>query len=210
MTVGKHRCTNCKKHFPAESMIIVTAGKFHDKDCLIDYGFRNTDKLIKSIKAHKKKVQAKQKKDHYAKDLPKQKALTQIAFNKMRKLQELKWFADRGLEPECISCGKKNMDWCCGHFKTVASQGWLRYDEKNTFLQCNRYCNKALSGNISGNKTTRGYISGLEERFGKECAIKIIMYCETDRVRTWGCEELIEMRKGYNAASRYLLQQLQN
>ena len=100
------------------------------------------------------------------------------------------------------------MDWCCGHLKTVASQGWLRYDETNTYLQCNRYCNKALSGNISGNKKTRGYLVGLEERFGEVRALKIINYCETDRVRSWSCEELSEMRKGFNAASRYLAQQL--
>ena len=36
---------------------------------------------------------------------------TQPIFNKMRRLEEFLWFKTRGLEPECISCGKKNMDW---------------------------------------------------------------------------------------------------
>ncbi len=208
MTVKKHRCTNCKKYFDADSMIIVTAGKFHNQECLIEYGMKKTVSVIKKAKAHKKKVGAEQKKKFNFNDLRKQKKLTQTAFNKMRKLQELKWFKDRGLEPECISCGKKDMDWCCGHFKTVGSQGWLRYDEKNTYLQCNRYCNKALSGNINGNKSTRGYLEGLKERFGETRSLQIINYCETDRTKTWCCEELNEMRKGFNSASRYLSKQL--
>ena len=96
------------------------------------------------------------------------------------------------------------MDWCCGHFKTRGSQRELAYDEKNTYLQCNRYCNKGLSGNINGNKTTRGYLQGLRDRFGEREAQGIIEYCEQKRVKKWTCEELIEMRKKFNAEIRRL------
>ena len=202
MTVKKHRCTGCKEYFEADTMLIVIAGKFHSIQCMAEYAREKAEKL-------KKKKWAEEKREYKKNDLPKQKKLTQIAFNKMRKLQELKWFSDRGLEPECISCGKKNMDWCCGHFKTVASQGWLRYDEMNTYLQCNRYCNKALSGNISGNRTTRGFIAGLKKRFGETRALKIVLYCETSKIRTWSCDELLENRKGYMSAARYLSKQLE-
>lgn len=133
-----------------------------------------------------------------ANDLRLQLNLTQKVFNKMRKLEEIEWFNSRDLEPECISCGKTNMDWCCGHFKTVGSQGSLRFDRINTYLQCNRYCNMGLSGNINGNKNTRGYLKGLLERFGDDKAREIIDYCETDSVKKWTCEELIEMRKEFN------------
>lgn len=122
----------------------------------------------------------------------------------MRVLQEKLWFKARGLEPECISCSKQNMDWCCGHFKTRGSQRELAYDEKNTYLQCNRYCNKGLSGNINGNKTTRGYIQGLIDRFGQEQANEIIEYCEQKRVKKWHWQELEEMRKRFNAEIRRL------
>lgn len=125
--------------------------------------------------------------------------LTQAVYNKLRVLQEKKWFADRGLEPECISCKKTNMDWCCGHLKTRGSQGNIRYEENNTKLQCNRYCNKGLSGNINGNKTTRGYLQGLIDRFGESKAQEIIDYCETSTaVRKWTGEELEQMRKEFN------------
>mgnify|MGYP003638302623 CR=1 FL=1 len=141
---------------------------------------------------------------YYANDRAHQLYLTQLVFNKLRKLQEYEWFADKGLEPECISCGKKNMDWCCGHLKTIGSQGAIRFDKNNTHLQCNRYCNQNLSGNINGNKTTRGYLVGLAERFGEEEAKRIIEHCNKDRVKTWDCDELILMRKAFNKEIRRL------
>lgn len=114
------------------------------------------------------------------------------AFNRSRVLEELYWFKSRFLEPECISCGKTNMDWCCGHYKTVGASGNLRYDRKNTFLQCNKYCNESLSGNISGNANTRGYTRGLIDRFGLEEGGEIIEYCETNQSKTnkWTCEQV--------------------
>ena len=208
MAVGKHRCTNCKGYFPTDSMVRVTAGNFCKQECIIEYGMRKTNKLLVDTRKAKKKVNSKEKSDYYAKDLPKQKKLTQDVFNKLRKLQEYKWFADRNLPPTCISCGKENMDWCCSHFKTVASQGAIRYDTTNTHLACNRYCNKALSGNINGNKTTRGYIQGLHDRFGEKEANRIIAYCKKDRVKEWECDELIQMRKEMNIEIRQLEKEL--
>lgn len=129
---------------------------------------------------------------------------TQKVFNKMRVLQEKLWFKERGLDPECISCGKTNMDWCCGHLKTRGSQKELAYDEKNTHLQCNRYCNMGLSGNINGNKNTRGYLQGLRDRFGDDKADEIIAHVEQVRIKKWTWQELEEMRKGFNAEIRKL------
>ena len=169
----------------------------------------STGKVIKSAKVAKNRLAAEYhaetirlRKAFVANDLAHQKKLTQNVFNKLRKLEEFEWFASRGLEPECISCGKKNMDWCCSHLKTVASQGALRYDRDNTKLACNRYCNKALSGNINGNKTSRGYLVGLAERFGEDEAKRIIEYCEIDRIKSWSCEELIEMRRAMSVEIR--------
>ena len=135
---------------------------------------------------------------------------TQASFNKLRKLQEFMWFKERNLEPECISCGKTKMDWCCGHFKTVGASPGLRFDPMNTYLQCNKYCNMSLSGNIEGTATTRGYKQGLIERFGEEKAAEIFDYCERMHRADWTCEELEQMRKGMNAQIRDLEKQLQD
>ena len=186
-------------------MIRTFVGLFHQQKCLKAYGINQTDKLLKKVKQRQKKEDNKRKKKFYDNDLPHQKKLTQDVYNRLRKLQEFEWFTVRGLIPECISCGKQNMDWCNGHFKTVKTQGAIRYDPINNYLQCNRYCNKALSGNIYGNKNTRGYLAGLKSRFGEEEANKIIAYCEIDRIKIWECDELIEMRKKFNREIRCLL-----
>ena len=140
-------------------------------------------------------------------DLRWQHKQTQPVFNRMRVLEELKWFFDRGLEPECISCGKTNMDWCCGHFKTRGSQPELRYAKHNTFLQCNRYCNMALSGNIEGNKNTRGYKAGIIERFGEKEGQFIIDDCGTDADAAWTWQQIEGMRKEFNAKIKQLTEE---
>ena len=78
----------------------------------------------------------------------------------------------------------------------------------NTYLACNRYCNKALSGNISGNKTTRGFLVGLHERFGDKEGDRIIDYCDVVNAKKWTCEELILMRKDFNKQIRELEKEL--
>jgi len=131
---------------------------------------------------------------------------TQKVFNKLRRLEEFLWFYEQGLEPECISCGKIKMDWCCGHFMTVGASGVLRYEPKNTYLQCNFRCNRNLSGNRKGNATTRGYEAGLVDRFGVEPGKEIISWCENNQyqIKRWEWQELELMRKGFNARIRKL------
>ena len=186
------KCAICKNKFKP----FQTTQRTCSIKCSLVHG-RNR-MLAKQDKAYKElKVKFK------ANDIRNQHKLTQAAFNKLRKLQEIKWFTDRGLEPECISCGKTKMDWCCGHLKTVGSSGSHRYSEDNTKLQCNRYCNMGLSGNINGNKTTRGYLQGLIDRFGRVEA-KRITDSLADEVKKWQCDELIQMRKEFNAEIRKL------
>jgi len=172
--------------------------------CAIAY---NKAKAAKKLDREQSKSDLMRKQIFKANDIRLQLNLTQKVFNKMRKLEEIDWFKSRGLEPECISCAKTNMDWCCGHFKTVGSQGALRFDRINTYLQCNRYCNMGKSGNINGCKNTRGYLKGLSERFGDGLVGVIIEHCETNTVKKWTCEELIEMRAGFNKEVKRLIEQ---
>jgi len=164
---------------------------------------------IELVEIGRQKKEAKERQDKKRKfklnDTPHQHELTQTVFNRLRVLQEKKWFTDRGLEPECISCGKTDMDWCCGHLKTVGAQSNLRYDPVNTYLQCNFDCNNNLSGNIEGNKSRRGYKQGLRDRFGEDEGNKIIEYCETNtEVKKWTGVELKAMRKEFSRQIRGL------
>ena len=195
------KCVNCKLRYPREQMRKMPVGNFCTIYCISDYAAK---KGKKAVKDKQKKDDALQKKLFKINDTRKQLELTQKVFNKLRRLQEFEWFRSRGLEPECISCGKKKMDWCNGHFKTVGSQGALRFDPVNCYLQCNRYCNKGLSGNINGNANTRGYLIGLLERFGVDESERIIEYCSRDRVKKWTGQELFDMRKEFNRQIKQL------
>jgi hypothetical protein len=189
----------------AKEMIVTPRGRWCSMECLSEWLQANQEKERKKRLARIERTHKDQKRVVKKNDIKRQHRLTQIAFNRMRVLEEKLWFKERGLEPTCISCGKPNMDWCCGHFKTRKAQGNLRYDRKNTFLQCNYYCNRNLSGNIEGNKTTRGYKVGLVERFGEQEGKAIISYCESrTEAKKWTCDELESMRKEFNAKIREL------
>ena len=190
-------CRVCKERFDPVRFAQVVC--MPPKDCVFEYANKKTAAKIK-------KQNAKQKREFKTNDLSHQKKLTQDVFNKLRRLQEFKWFRDRGMEPECISCGKTKMDWCCGHFKTVGSSGVLRFSGKNTYLQCNKNCNSSRSGNIHGNNAERGFIKGLKERFGEGQGEEIIDWCERNQaeIKKWSGTELIEMRKDFNKQIREL------
>lgn len=194
------KCKQCKSPFtPFNSLQKVCGAK-----CANDFAIAEREKKETKAKSVEVKRVRQKLKELDKTSLPWQHKQTQKAFNKMRKLQELLWFKERGLEPECISCGKTKMDWCCGHLKTVGAHSELRYDDVNTYLQCNRYCNKGLSGNINGNKTTRGYIQGLKDRFGETKASEIIAYVETRHNKKWTWQEVEEIRKKCNEEIRKL------
>ncbi|UKH48609.1 hypothetical protein [Vibrio phage vB_ValP_FGH] len=210
----KRKCLHCKEFSNAEEGIRVPAGFF----CSLDHATKYAKaKQERARERQQQKAKAEQRKTEKAtraasrdakrRDLKWQHKLTQKAFNRMRVLEELLWFKQRGLEPECISCGRPlgGDQWCCGHFKTRGAQSGLRYDPKNTYIQHNHRCNMNLSGDIDGTKTTRGYKQGLKDRFGEEEGQAIIDYCESNTAPVkWSWEELEKNRALYNARIREL------
>jgi len=196
----KRKCKQCKNF--VSKFIQVPAGVFCNMEHAITFvcnaSKKQREKRIAKEKSNKKKIEKINRKaliDLNKRDLQWQHKQTQPVFNKMRKLQELKWFADRGLEAVCMSCQKPlgNDQWCNGHFKTVGANGRLRYDPMNSYLQHNRQCNMGLSGDING------YKEGLVVRFGSESAREIIDYCETNNAPkkyTW--QDIEEIRKECN------------
>ena len=198
------KCVVCKKEFaPQYTTTQKTCGI---KCAIVDTDNKKEARVQRDIKAFKASTN-KEKRELKRNSLKWQHNLTQKAFNRMRVLEEFKWFSDKGLEPSCISCGKpKGRDqWCNGHFKTRGAQGNLRYDRKNTYLQHNQRCNMRMSGDIEGTKTTRGYKKGLIERFGVDTGQEIIEYCETNtQTKKWTCDELEGLRAKFNKRIREL------
>lgn len=198
------RCLVCREPFTPKRIGLKVTKVCLNAACVLDWA--------QGVRAQEaEKAARKAKSEYYKSDRSKQLELCQEVFNRLRRLQEFKWFADRGLDPTCISCGKpKGGDvWCAGHFKTRGAQSGLRFDPKNVYLQHNRRCNSDLSGDIYGTKTTHGYLKGLRNRFGDEDAQAIIDYCETNtEVKKWTCEDLISMRKEWNKEIRELKKEL--
>ena len=200
-------CKFCKDRFEVKKGLQTPRGFFCSTDHAIEYAksaqtrslqakkSKNIQTYMDSSKGTHKAVLESRKKC-----LKWQHKQTQKAFNRMRVLEELQWFEERGLEPTCISCGNGlgNDQWCCGHYKTRGASSHLRYDRKNTYLQHNNRCNMHLSGDIGGTSTTRGYKLGILERFNKVEGQKILDHCEQSAVIKWTCEELEAMRKEFN------------
>jgi len=194
------RCRTCKSKFEPFNSLQIVCGPV----CALQYAQKEKIKAAEG----KAKQAKKELLEFNRRQISWQHEQCKTSFNRMRVQEEFQWFAERGLEPECISCGKIKMDWCCGHLKTVGAQSGLRYDRTNTYLQCNKYCNQSLSGNLSGNKRTRGYLAGLVERFGEARAGEIIEYCEskTEPVK-WNWQEMEAWRKEWNEQFRELQRQ---
>lgn len=198
MANSKRKCGFCGKRSNPETMFIKGPQAFCSKDEYIENCAKNVKPLAKKGRVIQKKEATAKKREFKKNDLSHQKELTQNAFNRLRVMQELLWFQSRGIEPYCISCLKPlgGDQWCCGHFKSRGASPELRYDPKNTFLQHNVRCNKNLSGDIEGTKTTVGYKKGLVERFGTEKGNEIIDYCESHHpAKNYTCDQLEEMRR---------------
>lgn len=210
MANKNRKCKFCKDYKLAAKGVKYPIGWFCCQQHALNFASEQTSRRITREKTKAKQVRAKEIKTNRKavielnrKTLSWQHKQTQKAFNKLRRLQELNWFNDRGLEPVCISCGKPlgGDQWCNGHFKSVGANGRLRYDFMNSYLQHNNNCNKHLSGDA------KRYDAGLVIRFGKKEAKRIIDYCETNNKpikRTW--QDLEELRSGFNK----LIKELQN
>jgi len=193
---------------PACDTIFSPRNGFHTTcsiSCAQEYARHKTDK-------RKKKAWAQEKREwKIDNDRPHQDKLTQQVFNRVRVLQEKIWYKSRGLEPVCISCGRPNMDWCAGHFKTRGAFPELRFDHANVFLQCNKRCNESLSGNIYGDRHSHGYHKGLMLRFGDDLGQEIIDYLESphDPIKMTG-RELYEFRLLLSRQERELKRELES
>jgi len=208
MSNSNRKCKYCLEYKSASKGIKHPIGWFCSQQHALNFASEQTSKRIERQNNKVKQARAKEIKVNKAavkelnrKTIKWQHKQTQPVFNKLRRLQELKWFDDRGLEPVCISCQKTigNDQWCNGHFKTVGANSGLRYDFKNSYLQHNYNCNQQKSGDIDG------YKKGLIARFGEKEGQEIIDYCETNNAvkkLTW--EEIENLRIKFNLEIRII------
>jgi hypothetical protein len=132
-------CRECKQKFlPVRAIQPVC----NDFKCMVAYANRSAEKAAlarekKAKREHKEKLEK-------AKTLTQHLEEAQRWFNKWVRLRDMK--AGYG----CISCGTKaNVQYAAGHYRTRKAAPHLRFNPDNVWLQCNSYCNRHLSGNIT-------------------------------------------------------------
>jgi len=207
MPVAKRKCKQCKKY--TAKFIKTPVAVFCDYDCATKYAQAKSKALkerqikkVKQVAKNEVKANSKAVRELNRKSIKWQHKQTQPVFNKLRRLEELKWFSDRGLEPVCISCQKTlgNDQWCNGHFKSVGANGRLRYDFMNSYLQHNHNCNQQKSGD-AGN-----YEKGLVVRFGEVKGREIISYCEeNNKPLKLSWQEIEGLRKEFSNKIKLML-----
>ena len=162
----RKKCPVCASNFTPDRPLQKVCKNYQ---CMIEHG-RTLDakRKRKRLKAGREGLKSKKVWLNEAED----------ACRRLIRARDRLYYAKLGQPPTCISCGtqKPGVQFAAGHHKTAGGHPELRFDEKNIYLQCNRYCNKELSGNINGTKTTHGYIKGLAIRFGQEKADEILDY----------------------------------
>jgi hypothetical protein len=121
------KCRNCKEKFEPI--------RFNQKFCLEAECVRVWVESEKA-KQWKEKKQKMQQELETIQDYVK---MTQIIFNKFIRLR------DKG--QVCISCQKPALKENAGHFFNANNHWNVRFDERNTHLQC-EHCNTYLSGNL--------------------------------------------------------------
>jgi len=201
MSNKKRRCTQCKEYSIAENGIVTPAGFFCDSQHAVDYARATQNKQreqqIKKAKQSQFKEDKAAKKG--ARELKKNDRRYQFRLTKSKIQHWVNHVRDADLP--CISCGNvnPNIQYCGGHYKTAGGHPELALETRNISRQCNQYCNLRLSGNISGNKTTKGYIVGLIERYDQAYVDWLNSYHESPN---YTCDQLIEIRAFYSKLIR--------
>lgn len=200
-----------------------------DSDCWQEKGYCNIECMsLHGLEKGRQALERKRKADELGikkrnqsfkrkvelKDTRGQKDKTQSAFNKVIKLEELWRCAQAGEQPICISCSKPwtpltNYDFAAGHYFSRGARPDLALNNNNVFLQCNGYCNSALSANKSGEGSTHGYDEGLIFRLGFYGAHNLIERLEIVRAFNWTGEDYETLRKWLNSRARYLTKELE-
>lgn len=191
MKAANRRCKTCRKKVPAESAFVTQLRAFCSFDCLQQFtkSEQGRKTIAKSSLAENRERKQKLKtKSDYLKE-------AQTAFNA--------YVRARDHDKPCISCGQWTYDrygggWDCGHYRSVGSAPFLRFNLWNAHKQCVK-CNRYLSGNVAE------YRKVLIDRIGIE---KVEALEGMNAVENTGKKDeyLIRLKRIFNKKKRKVLQ----
>jgi len=219
------KCTkkDCRKELPpVKRSVFPESAGFCSIECMSLHGL---DKARQQAERKRKadEAGAKKRRDTFKKEFQKtdkryrteQIELTQKAFNKVIKLEELLRCAIAGEQPMCISCSKPwtpfdNADFAAGHWHSRGARSDLAMNNLNVFLQCNKRCNSALAANKTGEMGTHGYDKGLVMRLGQDEFNRIDAKLKRVNILPdWSVEDYKLLRKWLNGRARYITKELE-
>jgi hypothetical protein len=162
------------------------------------YSFYTTDERGKIIFA-KRKIQVTSKREKAFKDNLRQKLKTLSDYEAESKKAFQKYIRLRDEDLNCISCGTtKAKTWHGSHYFSANLYSGLIFDERNVHKSCD-YCNVFLHGNLLE------YRKGLINRYGLEYVEQLESISNQSRVYKYTKDELIEIKKKYEAKIKSLI-----
>ncbi len=187
MANSRQKCTGCKKYFPQSlKMIRTPAGKFHDKECLINHASKrdNVKKLAKKGKAlidKEERASLKRRKEAL-------RPYSWFTNEAQRWFNRFIRYRDR--HDGCISCDRTKEQvereegwkiggaWDCGHYLSRGARNELRFIELNAHKQC-----KSCNGG-SGNYSSKNYqvAARYREKLIEKIGLEMVEWLEADHL----------------------------
>lgn len=161
----------------------------------VKYAIANKAKAQKKLKAAERKENRKAVKRLRSND-------RKYQFQKTKQeAQTLANLLDKDLPCICCDEPRGNAQFCGGHYKTAKGHPEIALDIRNIHGQRNSLCNKHKSGNIEGDKHSKGFKQGVIDRYGQEYLDWLESYHPPPN---YSCEDLIKLRAEYAAEKRYI------
>lgn len=163
MANSRKKCKQCKSYFPADEMIKVPAGTFCGMEHAIEFA---NEKRLKDSERIKSKIDTFTRSEEKKATRKRRERLSELRplsyYHKKAQAAFNAFIRERDKDLPCVSCGRDHEgQWHAGHFRTVGASPETRYNEDNTWKQC-QPCNHHLSGNIAN------YRPELIRRIGQE------------------------------------------
>lgn len=139
---SKKRCKNynsCKKYEYSDKVIPSNFGNFCSRECQIEWGLNNREKLIQKTISQREKEERSKRVKRKSK-LDKLDSISKLESNLNKNFVNL-YIRLRDEKEPCISCQRTDSKcWQAGHFISVGSNKSLRFNELNIHKQC-KNCN---------------------------------------------------------------------
>ena len=201
MANSKRKCRNCKEYFRVKAMT-----PNYIKWCSPECREAMALEALHKVQHNKVKLRERAERKAKTKDRVRRTNYWNNDYRHQFKLakqaaQKLANVLDKDLPCICCDEPRGNAQWSGGHYKTAGGHPELALNMINIHGQRNALCNGHKSGNLSGDKHSKGFTQGIIDRYGQEMVDYLQSYHPP---KNYTCEELITIKKAYRKEVRYI------